>query len=756
MKNNTYSNKYKKYLIYYNHVKMNEICNSSLGKDFDSNFTKSYNNEGYYNNNQNFNNLNSFGSTMMYNQVLTMTIIPLITTLFTTFSTLIINNINKLIKLILDYYNQKISNKKYIEFDLYFNNNPNEYNMDAIHLIWYINKTNSVKGGKLISFIKLKNNENGENVDILLCPAHAQDDKTSNNINNINNNRSMQYANMQLDNNNNIKENDNNNQDFRYIKINDERGIFYYGINNNKISIMSYEASINNIGEYIFDIMTKYEEHKSIIIGNIITEKQIFIELYVDIKINGFSSNLPTELNVKAIPIIWYLNKKKIITKGLLAKKDSINNNNSRLDYYMPPQQQMPDKFNSKKEDNQEIIIIPIIEKNNINNNTSNDKNKDQTNDKKSQNNNDNNNNKQEKFEIDKDIFCQLVLLSKKGQYGETNKEHIIISSEKYSINELSDYLEGIEKQYNEYMSERVKNKYLYSYISTKSINKFSKINLDKTQTFEHLFFDKKKEILNDIKNFTNIDYYNKFSFKRKLGYLFCGPPGSGKTALVTAITNELKRSLKSIPISLIDTNSEFEEAYNNTTFDGVTIQSDEIVITFDEIDSALESQNLTKNLSNNNDKTDSNNDKKEQNSNQTIIINNKGENNEESCLKLNKRDDMLNIGIILSKIDGNESQDGTVIIATCNDKSKLDPALYRNGRLKLIELNYAGSNEIKEMIEKYCEKTLSQNQIEKIRNDKIIQTLNIKHVIAKYLLEKNFDIDDDDVNEITDNINKL
>ena len=744
---------------------MDEICDSSLGKDFNRNFTNSYNNENYYNNNQNFNNLNSFGSTMMYNQVLTMTVIPLMTTLFTTLCKLLIENIQKLTKLISNYYNQKISNKKYVEIDLYLNNNiNNEYNSDAFYLIWYINKTNSIKGGKLISFVKLKNNENGENVDILLCPTHDSDNKNSSNNSDINNNRSMSYGSMQLgndiNNQNNVKEN-NNNQDFTYIKINDERGIFYYGINNNKISIMSYEASINDIGEYIFDITMQYEKYRSMIIGNIITEKQIFIELYVDIKSNGFSPNIPTELNTKAIPIIWYLNKKKVINKGLFAKKDTINNtNNLHRDYHIPPPQQMFEKVNNEKKDNDEIIIIPIIEKNNTNNNTSNDKNKDQTNDKKSQNdnnnNNNNNNNKQEKFEIDKDIFCQLVLLSKKGSYRETNKEHIIISSEKHSINELADYLEDIEKQYNNYMSERVKNKYLYSYISTKSINKFSKINLDKTQTFEHLFFDKKKEILNDIKNFTNIDYYNKFSFKRKLGYLFCGPPGSGKTALVTAITNELKRSLKSIPISLIDTNSEFEEAYNNTTFDGVNIQLDEIVITFDEIDSALESQNLTKNLSNNNDKIDSSNDKKEQNSNKTIIINNKGEDNEESCLKLNKREDILNIGIILSKIDGNECQDGTVIIATCNDKSKLDPALYRNGRLKLIELNYAGSNEIKEMIEKYCEKTLSQSQIEKIRDDKIIQTLNVKHVIAKYLLEKNFDIDDNNVNEIIDNINKL
>lgn len=84
---------------------------------------------------------------------------------------------------------------------------------------------------------------------------------------------------------------------------------------------MSYKASVNDIGEYIFDITTKYEKYRSMIVGNIITEKQIFIELYSNTHDNGFENNNSTELNTKAIPIIWYLNKKKIINKGLFAKK---------------------------------------------------------------------------------------------------------------------------------------------------------------------------------------------------------------------------------------------------------------------------------------------------------------------------------------------------------------------------------------------------------------------------------------------------
>jgi SpoVK/Ycf46/Vps4 family AAA+-type ATPase len=310
------------------------------------------------------------------------------------------------------------------------------------------------------------------------------------------------------------------------------------------------------------------------------------------------------------------------------------------------------------------------------------------------------------------------------------------------------------------YIENTNKIQYLYTYTSGDSTNKFVKSLLDKTQTFEHLFFEKKNEIINDIKNFSNIKYYEKFGMKRKLGYLLVGPPGSGKSALVTAISNELTRSLKNIPISLIKTNSEFEKAYGYFSYDNQSINSSEIVITFDEIDSAYDSQKLIKSLKNNKSNNEDKSDTQSNISAPVIIINPENKNDNESnptknFLNLNK-DDKLNIGIVLSKLDGNENQDGLVIIATCNDISKLDPALYRNGRLKLIELKYAGRQEITQMIEKYCEIVLNNKQKNKIRNDCTIQSLNIKHLIAKYLLEKNFSICPDDIDKIIDKINDL
>ena len=59
-------------------------------------------------------------------------------------------------------------------------------------------------------------------------------------------------------------------------------------------------------------------------------------------------------------------------------------------------------------------------------------------------------------------------------------------------------------------------------------------------------------------------------------------------------------------------------------------------------------------------------------------------------------------------------------------------------------------------MIEKYCEISLSDDIKLKIRNDNKIQTLTIKHLIAKYLLSKNFIIKEYNIEEIISNINKL
>lgn len=722
---------------------------NSSSQEYFTNFTNFINYDQY--NGYSYGNHNSNPS-MLYNQVLTMTIIPLITTIFSTFFTSLLNDTKKLIGYIVNYYNLKSDNKKMIQYKLYIDN---DINIDIIPIIWYINKTNSIKEGNMISFDEIMGDK--KKIDMLLCPIY-KNSTTIDDTNNANILNDYYYNNNNQHNNNN---NQNNNQtniksgDYLFVEINDEKKLFYYGVNSNNFCLMSYKSSIQELGEYILDIKNKYIEYKSSINKNIIKEKKIYIELYLNAENKHYDTPDVKKINKKVIPLIWYLNNKRLVTQGILTKlSDTPNINESSAN----------NESNTKISD---FIIMPFIDDNKSNeipsNNNDDDsvmkispKNKSITNTNKTDN-------VKKLIEIDKYIFGDFVFKKHKQDcypYALKAHEFIVIQSEKYSIDELANWLENINQQYYKHIENIIKIQYLYTYTSCSPDNKFVKSLLDKTQTFEHLFFEKKNEILTDIKNFSNLEYYQKFGMKRKLGYLLVGPPGSGKSALVTAIANSLGRSLKNIPISLIKTNSEFEKAYGNFSYDNQEINSDEIVITFDEIDSAYDSQKLIKITDQNKPDNLINSEAQSNTSSPVIVINTDNKNSKEfdNMKNINpfNKDDKLNIGIVLSKLDGNENQEGSVIIATCNDLSKLDPAIYRNGRLKLIELKYAGCEEIKQMIEKYCEIVLNNKQKNKIRNDLKIQTLNIKHSIAKYLLDKNFSIMDENIDEIIEIINNL
>lgn len=746
-----------------------------------------YTNDQDYFSNSNYHSYSNYGnigtnmnSSIIYNQVLTMTIIPLITTIFTTLFTSLMADIKKSFIYFLNYYNLKYDKKKLIQYKLYHGDKIND---EILPIIWFINKTKSIKEGNVLTFEEIIDDKN--KIYMLLCPLHKKSYNNNDTQNNYETNNYDNYVNYSyINSSSNINNSTNKYEDYYFVKINDGKNLYYYGCNSNNFCLMSYDSSIQELGEYILEIKKQYLECKSEMDKNSLKEKKIYIELYQDPKNNdNYGSSSIKLINKNVISLIWYLNKKKIITEGILTKLNDSSNSDNVLNNvsnnFLNPIIANNDVINNplsnnssltiSKKNNDDIIIMPFISENNSNEIKSEDKNDDKNKISSKKLNSNTNNNDGKYHEVDKYIFCSFVFKKIKSDYyphASVNKEFIVVSSEKYSINELVNWLESINDEYTQYTEGINKIQYLYTYVSGELSNKFVKSFLDKTQTFEHLFFSKKEEILNDIKNFSNVDYYQKFGMKRKLGYLLVGPPGSGKSALVTAISNLLKRSLKNIPISLIKTNSEFEKAYGDFSYDNQILKSDEIVITFDEIDSAYDTQKLTKNINNScnksqdqETKTETKTESKtETHSNTPIIIinNDKDSNSTQSKISNINKDDNLNIGIVLSKLDGNENQEGSVIIATCNDISKLDPALYRNGRLKLIELNYAGREEISQMIEKYCEIVLDNEEKNKIRNDCKIQTLNIKHTIAKYLLDKNFSVCSDNIDEVIELINNL
>lgn len=180
-------------------------------------------------------------------------------------------------------------------------------------------------------------------------------------------------------------------------------------------------------------------------------------------------------------------------------------------------------------------------------------------------------------FKIDNDIYVTITLSTnsvdnKDTSIKETNHTIKLIS---YSQN-LTDFVDKCCQQYLKSIENKNKNKifhFVYQETKNPEDNRGEKGKLvfsssilsdlvddPNHETFEHIVSVNKKQIMNDIIRLRNKEYYMKHGMKRKKGYLFHGPPGTGKTATVTAMALMDKRHIIEIPMGRVKNDQDFEK----------------------------------------------------------------------------------------------------------------------------------------------------------------------------------------------------
>lgn len=183
---------------------------------------------------------------------------------------------------------------------------------------------------------------------------------------------------------------------------------------------------------------------------------------------------------------------------------------------------------------------------------------------------------------------------------------------------------------------------------------------------------------------FKNKDFYKKHGQRHKYVTLLLGPPGTGKTTLVTAYANQNKRHIYSL-----DMKKSFEGNLKNLINDMDTNGGDLLIDDFDHYFSTLgkePSDNEEKNSSDTEEDNDSN--YKRKNTNNT---------------KKEKRK-MISYHELLTVLDGTGSKEGLNIYICVNDPSKIfksmnieDLALVRERRVnKIIKFDYCDHKMIK------------------------------------------------------------
>lgn len=320
----------------------------------------------------------------------------------------------------------------------------------------------------------------------------------------------------------------------------------------------------------------------------------------------------------------------------------------------------------------------------------------------------------------------------------------------KYATNQdLIDFNKKCLKEYIDYTSKiNCKKTYTFTYqgLNNKedSVENSFKMNVlsDDTsietsnyETFETYFNKYKYDFINEYEKLHDVQLHRTNGIKRKLGLLLYGPPGVGKSLIGSALANYLgrdsngnyytpfnspvdniykKRHIIIIPPSRIKKNSEIEDIYSLTEINKIKFKKSEIIILFDEID---QFGNAVSNRSNASTNSQSNKDcGGSSDISDTGSVGSEGSKDITSLMtqltsnvvKSMAQPDDLNLGSLLSQFDGigNSNNNGLLTIATTNHLHLLDPALYRDGRLNLYNLENATTVDIVNMFEKRYSKT--------------------------------------------------
>lgn len=167
-----------------------------------------------------------------------------------------------------------------------------------------------------------------------------------------------------------------------------------------------------------------------------------------------------------------------------------------------------------------------------------------------------------------------------------------------------------------------------------------------------------KTRVVDDIRRFlASQQIYASRGVPWRRGYLFKGPPGTGKTTLIFACAGLLGRPIYALNLNNIRGDNELISAFNQTDRDGIIVIED-----IDTVKIAGDRELAAENSS--------------------------------SPVPTTAQEQRITLSGLLNAIDGLAAREGRLLFITSNHADKLDPALLRPGRIDVTEeidrLHYA------------------------------------------------------------------
>lgn len=262
-------------------------------------------------------------------------------------------------------------------------------------------------------------------------------------------------------------------------------------------------------------------------------------------------------------------------------------------------------------------------------------------------------------------------------------------------LKEFEKYCLEAHREYSETLGKDV-----YKYFEWDVIDQlWLKHDIETVKTIDNIFINKKQkeDLRNKLTTFNESkEQYKKWGIPYKMGLVFYGTPGCGKTSTIYAIANYLGRSIYFLKLNIFNSNTSLLKAVHDIPRDAVVVLED--------IDAHRVTHTRTKPVITR--KKQYNDDTEDVEDGMNIDNDEYDEYNEMPVKKYapdptpNLNSDKT-IDSLLEIFDGYNLLPGGIIIITTNHIDKLDKALIRPGRMDHhYHFSYASDDIINEILE--------------------------------------------------------